>query len=70
MSLSVVHLPTPEEPDAAVRLLADREHPPAVGEGQDRRCRAEWRRPQGHWSCVRGAGHRGRHRMRSANNAA
>jgi hypothetical protein len=49
------------------------ELPPAVhhadAEGQSDRCRADWRRPDGYWACSRRAGHRGRHRMRSATRA-
>ena len=30
------------------------------------RCRADWRRDDGYWRCTRDAGHRGRHRLRSA----
>ncbi|MHB1583395.1 MAG: hypothetical protein ACYCU7_17260 [Acidimicrobiales bacterium] len=33
-------------------------------------CVADWRRPDGYWACTRHAGHRGRHRMRSASRPA
>lgn len=39
-------------------------------EGHSDRCGADWRRPDGYWACVRRAGHRGRHRMRSNPHAA
>lgn len=34
------------------------------------RCRADWRRPDGYWACVRRVGHRGRHRMRGGSRVA
>jgi hypothetical protein len=44
--------------------------PRAEADGHSDRCSADWRRADGYWACVRRAGHRGRHRMRSTSRAA
>lgn len=72
MSLSAVPSP-PYEPERSRVLTAVREpfpgHDDESAEHLDR-CPADWRRPGAYWSCVRQAGHRGRHRMRGGSHAA
>jgi len=38
--------------------------PPDAKEAPGATCRADWRRPDGYWRCVRKPGHNGRHRLR------
>jgi hypothetical protein len=47
--------PAPSEDEPLALPAAARTH-----------CPADWRRPDGYWSCARHAGHRGRHWMRAA----
>lgn len=69
MSLSAEPSWSAPEP-ADERMLVAVEMPVPADEpapaGHSDRCPADWRRPDGRWACVRRAGHRGRHRMRSA----
>lgn len=72
MSLSAVPSPT-YEPERSRVLTAVPEPFPGQDDcsaPQSDRCPADWRRPDAYWSCVRHAGHRGRHRMRGGSHAA